>query len=92
MSAPTAFSTGDLRRNSRSIGRCGLPAAGGQRLAGFPDPDQGRGRGLVHRVAFAEAHHADVFISLHFNSTSDRSKETAGLETYCSTRRECLPA
>jgi N-acetylmuramoyl-L-alanine amidase len=40
---------------------------------------------LSNRVAFAEAHHADVFISLHFNSTSDRSKETAGLETYCST-------
>jgi N-acetylmuramoyl-L-alanine amidase len=40
---------------------------------------------LSNRVMFAEAHHADVFISLHFNSTSDRSKETAGLETYCST-------
>ena len=23
------------------------------------------------RVVFAEAHHADLFISLHFNSTSD---------------------
>jgi N-acetylmuramoyl-L-alanine amidase len=40
---------------------------------------------LSNRVAFAEAHRADVFISLHFNSTSDRSRETAGLETYCST-------
>ena len=40
---------------------------------------------LSNRVMFAEAHHADVFISLHFNSTSDRNKETAGLETYCST-------
>jgi N-acetylmuramoyl-L-alanine amidase len=40
---------------------------------------------LSNRVAFAEAHHADVFISLHFNSTSDRNRETAGLETYCST-------
>jgi N-acetylmuramoyl-L-alanine amidase len=40
---------------------------------------------LSNRVMFAEVHHADLFISLHFNSTSDRNKETAGLETYCST-------
>jgi N-acetylmuramoyl-L-alanine amidase len=40
---------------------------------------------LSNRVMFAEAHHADVFISLHFNSTYDRNKETAGLEIYCST-------
>ena len=40
---------------------------------------------LSNRVAFAEAHHADLFISLHFNSTPDRNKKTAGLETYCST-------
>jgi N-acetylmuramoyl-L-alanine amidase len=26
-----------------------------------------------------------LFISLHFNSTPDRNKKTAGLETYCST-------
>jgi N-acetylmuramoyl-L-alanine amidase len=37
------------------------------------------------RVVFAEAHHADLFISLHFNSTSDRNKQTGGLETYCIT-------
>jgi N-acetylmuramoyl-L-alanine amidase len=37
------------------------------------------------RVVFAEAHHADVFISLHFNSTSDRDGRTGGLETYCIT-------
>jgi N-acetylmuramoyl-L-alanine amidase len=37
------------------------------------------------RVTFAEAHHADLFISLHFNSTSDRNKITGGLETYCIT-------
>lgn len=37
------------------------------------------------RVVFAEAHHADLFISLHFNSTSDRDKKTGGLETYCIT-------
>ncbi|MFZ0828288.1 MAG: N-acetylmuramoyl-L-alanine amidase [Verrucomicrobiia bacterium] len=37
------------------------------------------------RVVFAEAHHADVFISLHFNSTSDRDAKTGGLETYCIT-------
>jgi N-acetylmuramoyl-L-alanine amidase len=37
------------------------------------------------RVTFAEAHHADLFISLHFNSTSDRNKKTGGIETYCIT-------
>jgi N-acetylmuramoyl-L-alanine amidase len=37
------------------------------------------------RVTFAEAHHADLFVSLHFNSTSDRNKKTGGLETYCIT-------
>jgi N-acetylmuramoyl-L-alanine amidase len=37
------------------------------------------------RVAFAETHHADLFISLHFNSTSDRNKKTGGIETYCIT-------
>jgi N-acetylmuramoyl-L-alanine amidase len=43
------------------------------------------------RVVFAEAHHADLFISLHFNST-DQDKKTGkrdgkagGLETYCLT-------
>jgi N-acetylmuramoyl-L-alanine amidase len=40
---------------------------------------------LSNRVMFAEAHQADVFISLHFNSSSDRNNNTAGLETYCST-------
>jgi N-acetylmuramoyl-L-alanine amidase len=34
------------------------------------------------RVVFTEAHHADVFISLHFNSTLDQDKRTGGLETY----------
>ena len=37
------------------------------------------------RVTFAEAQHADLFISLHFNSTADRDKKTGGLETYCIT-------
>ncbi len=37
------------------------------------------------RVVFAEALHADLFISLHFNSTADRMKKTGGLETYCFT-------
>ena len=40
---------------------------------------------LSNRVAFAEAHHADLFISLHFNSTPDPNKKPAGLETYCLT-------
>ena len=37
------------------------------------------------RVLFAEALHADLFISLHFNSTADRDEKTGGLETYCFT-------
>lgn len=39
---------------------------------------------LSNRVACAEAHHADVFISLHFNSAAPDTKQ-AGLETYCLT-------
>jgi N-acetylmuramoyl-L-alanine amidase len=39
---------------------------------------------LSNRVAFAEAHHADLFISLHFNSASPDKKQN-GLETYCLT-------
>ncbi len=37
------------------------------------------------RVTFADAHHADLFISLHFNATSDRSQKISGIETYCLT-------
>jgi N-acetylmuramoyl-L-alanine amidase len=43
------------------------------------------------RVTFAEAHHADLFISLHFNSTEEdkttkkRDEKTSGLQTYCIT-------
>jgi N-acetylmuramoyl-L-alanine amidase len=39
---------------------------------------------LSNRVAFAEAHHADVFISLHFNSAAPDTRQS-GLETYCLT-------
>jgi N-acetylmuramoyl-L-alanine amidase len=39
---------------------------------------------LSNRVAFAETHHADVFISLHFNSSAPDKKQN-GLETYCLT-------
>jgi N-acetylmuramoyl-L-alanine amidase len=39
---------------------------------------------LSNRVAFAEAHQADLFISLHFNSQAPDEKES-GLETYCLT-------
>jgi N-acetylmuramoyl-L-alanine amidase len=39
---------------------------------------------LSNRVAFAEEHQADLFISLHFNSAAP-SQEQAGLETYCLT-------
>jgi N-acetylmuramoyl-L-alanine amidase len=38
----------------------------------------------LDRVVFAEAHHADLFISLHFNSGAP-DKKPAGLETYCLT-------
>lgn len=36
------------------------------------------------RVVFARQHHADVFISLHFNSAAPDTKQ-AGLELYCFT-------
>ena len=39
---------------------------------------------LSNRVLFAEAHHADLFISLHFNSGAPDTRQ-AGLETYCLT-------
>ena len=39
---------------------------------------------LSNRVAFAEGHHASLFISLHFNSSAPDRKQ-AGLETYCLT-------
>jgi len=39
---------------------------------------------LSNRVNFAEARHADLFISLHFNSAAP-DKRQAGLETYCLT-------
>jgi len=39
---------------------------------------------LSDRTAFAEAHHADLFLSLHFNA-SGGSSEPAGVETYCLT-------
>jgi N-acetylmuramoyl-L-alanine amidase len=39
---------------------------------------------LADRAAFADAHHADLFISLHFNSAAPDTRQ-AGLETYCLT-------
>ncbi len=39
---------------------------------------------LPSRVAFAEQHNADFFLSLHFNS-SFPDREQSGLETYCLT-------
>lgn len=39
---------------------------------------------LSNRVAFAEMHKADLFISLHFNSAAP-SQDQSGLETYCLT-------
>jgi N-acetylmuramoyl-L-alanine amidase len=37
------------------------------------------------RVVFAETHQADLFISLHFNSTPDLDRKPGGLATYCIT-------
>jgi N-acetylmuramoyl-L-alanine amidase len=39
---------------------------------------------LSNRVAFATAHHANLFMSLHFNSSAP-DKRQEGLETYCLT-------
>jgi N-acetylmuramoyl-L-alanine amidase len=39
---------------------------------------------LSNRVAFAEAHHATLFMSLHFNSLAP-DKNPSGIETYCVT-------
>ena len=39
---------------------------------------------LSNRVAFAESNHADLFVSLHFNSGAPDTKQN-GLETYCLT-------
>jgi N-acetylmuramoyl-L-alanine amidase len=45
---------------------------------------------IAKRIAFADAHKADLFVSLHFNSAGrDRTQE--GLETYCLTP-EGLPS
>jgi len=37
------------------------------------------------RVVFAETHHADLFISLHFNAPGNGDPKARGLETYCIT-------
>jgi len=39
---------------------------------------------LPDRTAFAEAHHADLFLSLHFNASGGNG-DPAGVETYCLT-------
>ena len=39
---------------------------------------------LSNRVLFAEQHHADLFVSLHFNSAAPDHRQN-GLETYCLT-------
>jgi N-acetylmuramoyl-L-alanine amidase len=39
---------------------------------------------ISNRIAFAEAHKADVFLSLHFNSSAPNDQQV-GLETYCLT-------
>jgi N-acetylmuramoyl-L-alanine amidase len=39
----------------------------------------------ANRVVLANLHHADLFISLHFNATPDRAENIEGLETYCFT-------
>jgi N-acetylmuramoyl-L-alanine amidase len=39
---------------------------------------------VSNRIAFAEAHQADLFLSLHFNSSAPNDQQS-GLETYCLT-------
>ena len=39
---------------------------------------------VSNRIAFAEAHKADLFLSLHFNSSAPNDQQL-GLETYCLT-------
>jgi N-acetylmuramoyl-L-alanine amidase len=39
---------------------------------------------LSSRIAFADTHQADIFLSLHFNSAAPDERQ-AGLETYCLT-------
>jgi N-acetylmuramoyl-L-alanine amidase len=39
---------------------------------------------VSNRIAFAEAHQAGIFVSLHFNSSAPNDQQ-AGLETYCLT-------
>lgn len=40
---------------------------------------------LAERVAFAQRHRADLFLSLHFNAAGSARSDEAGLETYCLT-------
>jgi N-acetylmuramoyl-L-alanine amidase len=40
---------------------------------------------LADRVAFAEEHEADLFVSMHFNSSGGGGRDQSGLETYCLT-------
>lgn len=40
--------------------------------------------GVTNRAIFAVEHHADLFVSLHFNSSAPDHKQS-GLETYCLT-------
>ncbi|MCX8092269.1 MAG: N-acetylmuramoyl-L-alanine amidase [Verrucomicrobiae bacterium] len=40
---------------------------------------------LAERVAFAQRHRADLFVSLHFNAAGKGRSDEAGLETYCLT-------
>jgi N-acetylmuramoyl-L-alanine amidase len=39
---------------------------------------------VANRIVFAEAHKADIFLSLHFNSSAPNDQQV-GLETYCLT-------
>jgi len=39
----------------------------------------------ANRVVFAEAHRADLFVSLHFNAPGNGDPKARGLETYCIT-------
>ena len=85
MSARTAWRTVALKKSSRSTGRGGIQSllsANGWKV--FLTRTNDTDVALSNRVNFAEARHADLFISLHFNSAAPDTKQD-GLETFCLT-------
>jgi N-acetylmuramoyl-L-alanine amidase len=72
------------RKNSRSIGRAGWRHCSRKRVGAFISLAQTTWA-FRWPIAFAERRQADLFLSLHFNSSVAGEHEQAGLETYCLT-------